>query len=107
MKLIMVSLICTGLISCAEHKVDTKTEGERLMQISREWSKSAATDSVEKILSYWAGDAVVMSPGQPPLKGKNAIREMINGTSKIPGFKISWEPISVVVSKSGDMAYLI
>ena len=49
------------------------------MQISREWSKSAASDSIEKTLSYWADDAVVMSPGQPSMKGKNAIREMVEG----------------------------
>ena len=107
MKLIIVTIIFAGLISCGEHNVDTKKEGDHLMQISREWSASAATDSVEKTLSYWAEDAVVMSPGQPPLKGKNAIREMIIGTSKIPGFKISWEPLSASVSKSGDLAYLI
>ncbi len=32
---------------------------------------------------------------------------MVVGASKIPGFKISWEPLSVSVSKSGDMAYMI
>lgn len=77
------------------------------MQLSREWSTSASTDSIEKTLSYWADDAVVMPPGQPPLKGKAAIRQMIEGTSKIPGFKISWEPLNVFVSQSGDMAYMI
>ncbi len=48
-----------------------------------------------------------MSPGQPPIKGKNAIREMIMSTVKIPGFKISWEPLSAYVSTSGDIAYMI
>ena len=95
------------LAGCNENNIDTKTEGEKLMQLSRDWSKSAATDSIEKTLSYWAEDAIVMSPGEPALKGKQAIRGMIEGTSKIPGFKISWEPLSVVVSKSGDMAYMI
>ena len=77
------------------------------MQISRDWSKLAATDSVEKTLGYWAEDAVIMSPGQPPVKGKKAIREMIEATSKIPGFKISWEPLSVFMCESGDLAYMI
>ena len=77
------------------------------MQVSRDWSKLAATDSMEKTLSYWADDAVVMSPGDAPIKGKNAIRAMIESTSKIPGFKISWEPLSVTVAQSGDMAYMI
>jgi len=62
---------------------------------------------MEKTLSYWADDAIVMSPGQPPIKGKKAIRKMVEGTSKIPGFKISWEPLSVAVAKSGDIAYMI
>lgn len=107
MKNVIALLLLIGIAGCGENKIDTKTEGEHLMQVSREWSKLASTDSVEKILSYWADDAVIMSPGQPPVKGKKAIREMIEGTSKIPGFKISWEPLSVSVSKSGDMAYMI
>ncbi|HMC86993.1 MAG TPA: nuclear transport factor 2 family protein [Chitinophagaceae bacterium] len=95
------------LIGCTNQKIDTKTEGDKLMQVSREWSKSASADSIEKTLGYWADDAVVMSPGQAPLKGKKAIREMIESSFKIPGFKISWEPLSVSVSESGDMAYMI
>jgi len=107
MRIISALFIFTFLTGCSDNKIDTKAEGDKLMQISREWSKLAATDSIEKIVSYWADDAVMMSPGQPILKGKKAISEMIEGTSKIPGFKISWEPISVSVSKSGDMAYMI
>jgi uncharacterized protein (TIGR02246 family) len=95
------------LTACNNQSTDTKAEEEKLMQLSRDWSKSASTDSMEKTLSYWAEDAVVLSPGQPALKGKQAIREMVEGSSKIPGFKISWEPISASVSKSGDMAWLI
>lgn len=55
------------------------------MQLSREWLKSASTDSIEKTLSYWADDAVVLSPGQAPIKGKAAIREMLKSSSTIPG----------------------
>jgi len=106
-KYLIILVVAITLSGCKENNVDTKTEGEKLMQLSRDWSKSAATDSIEKTLSYWAEDAIVMSPGEPALKGKQAIRGMIEGTSKIPGFKISWEPLSVVVSKSGDMAYMI
>ena len=32
---------------------------------------------------------------------------MVERSGKIPGFKISWEPVSVSVSSSGDMAYMI
>src|ERR1700712_2838077 len=107
MKVAALLLMFACVCGCKEHNVDTKAEGEKLMQISRDWSKSAATDSVETTLNYWADDAVIMSPGQPTLKGKNAIREMVEGSAKIPGFKISWEPLSVSISKSGDMGYMI
>ena len=95
------------IVACNNTTVDTKAEGEKVMQVSRDWSRVAQTDSIDKILSYWADDAVLMLPGDPVIKGKQALREMIDGTSKIPGFKISWEPVSASVSKSGDMAYLI
>ena len=100
----LLSLI---ILSACNASVDKNAESEKLMQISRDWSNVAGTDSIEKTLSYWADDAIVLSPGQPSIKGKEAIRGMVEGMSKIPGFKISWEPISAEISNSGDMAYLI
>jgi ketosteroid isomerase-like protein len=107
MKHLFGVLATLTLMACMDTKVDTKAEGERLMQVSKDWSVSAGTDSIEKTLSYWADDAVVMFPGQAQIKGKKAIREMVENSSKIPGFKISWEPLSVSVAEKGDMAYMI
>lgn len=108
MKNILVFLVFCLLISCAESKkVDTKAEGDKLMQLSREWSAAAASRDVEKTVSYWADDAVMISAGTPPLKGKAAIREMVAGAFQAPDFKISWEPREVKVSESGDMAYIL
>ena len=77
------------------------------MQLSKEWSQAASAGEVEKIISYWAEDAVVMSAGEPVLNGKQAIRKMVEESYKMPGFRISWQPQHVVVSESGDMAYLL
>src|SRR5687768_10096466 len=95
------------LLSCNQTKVDKKAEGEKVMQLSKEWSQAASAGDVEKIVSYWADDAVLMSAGQPVLNGKQAIRKMVEESYKMPGFRINWQPQSVVVSESGDMAYLI
>jgi uncharacterized protein (TIGR02246 family) len=102
--LIVLTLI---ILSCNEQKIDKTAEGEKVMQLSREWSQMAATGDVEKTVSYWADDAFLMSAGQPPLKGKQAIRQMVEESYKTPGFRISWQPQSVEVSESGDMAYVI
>jgi len=94
-------------VSCSQTKVDKKAEGDKIMQLSKEWSQVVATKDIDKIVSYWADDAFVMQEGQPPLKGKQAIRQMVEESFKIPGFSISWQPQSVEVSDNGDMAYMI
>lgn len=108
MKKIMLSSIATLIIlGCGKPAVDTKAEGEKLMQVSRDWSKAASGSDVDKIVSYWSDDAVLIQPGMPMLKGKKDIRQMVEGMMKTPGFKISWEPLSAEVSESGDLAYLV
>ena len=105
MKIALV-ILTMSILGCRE-KVDTKAEGEKIMQISKEWAQAAAAKDVEKTVSFWADDAFLAVPGQPPLKGKQAIRSMVEESFKIPGFSITWQPQSVEVSASGDMAYMI
>ena len=107
MKKITAIVFVFGILSCNQQKVDTKAEGEKIMQMSKEWSQVASTGDTEKTLSYWADDAIVMSSGQPQLNGKKEIKQMVEESFKIPGFKISWQPKSVQVSENGDMAYLL
>ncbi len=107
MKRFATVLIVLATISCNQTKVDKKAEGDKVMQLSKEWSQTIASKDVDKIVSYWADDAFVMQAGQPPLKGKQAIRQMVEESFKIPGFSISWQPQSVEVSDNGDMAYMI
>ena len=107
MKRITTPLLWIAIVSCNQQKVDTKAEGEKLMKLSKEWSDVAGTGDVDKTLSYWADEALVMSAGQPTLKGKAAIQQMVEESYKMPGFRISWQPQSVEVSESGDMAYMI
>ena len=104
---IAIILLVVTVTSCNPRKVDTKAEGEKVMQLSKQWSQAASRGDVEKIIGYWADDAVVMSAGEPVLNGKQAIRKMVEESYKMPGFRINWEPQSVVVSESGDMAYLL
>ena len=80
-------------------------EEERLMQTSREWSKVAASGDMNAALAYFADDAVMLSEGQAPVRGKQAIRDYLATASKIPGFRIEWEPHEAKVS--GDLGYLI
>lgn len=98
---------CSLIAGCNEQSVDTSAEAEELMRISREWSGVVARGDMEAALNYWADDAVIMAPGQPPIRGKEAIGDFVHASAQIPGFQISWEPLEAHVSASGDLAYLI
>jgi ketosteroid isomerase-like protein len=95
------------MVACAGQEVNQETEAQELMQLSREWAATASTDDLEKTLSYWDSDAVVMMPGQAAVKGHDAIRKMLEGNANIPGFEVSWEPKEAYVSASGDLGYVI
>jgi len=107
MRTITLFLFLLVIAGCNQTKVDKKAEGEKIMQLSKEWSQAATSKDIEKTLSYWADDAFMMEGGQAPLQGKQAIRQMVEESFKIPGFSISWEPQTVEVSDNGDMAYMI
>lgn len=107
MKKLTAFVLAFAILSCNQKKIDTKAEGEKIMQLSKEWAQTASSGDIEKTLSFWAEDAILMSSGQPQLNGKKEIRQMVEESFKIPGFRISWQPQSVQVSESGDMAYLL
>jgi len=101
------TILSAALTACQKTKVDPVAEGEKLMQVSREWSQTVPTKDYEKMLSYWRDDAVIIMPNQAPIKGKEAIRAMVESTSKNPAFNISWEPIEAHISDDASMGYLI
>ena len=103
----MAMALSVVLAACSPPAVDLEAEGAALMQLSREWSDLVATGDMDAIMAGWAEDAVMMPPGTPPLEGKAAIRAYVEAGQQLPGFEISWEPMTVHVAASGDMAYRI
>lgn len=77
------------------------------MDLSREWSSLVASGNLEAGMNFWADDALMLPPDMPILDGRAAIREYVEAAAELPGFQISWEPVSAHVSESGDMAYMI
>lgn len=103
---LLIGALVSGACGAAQ-QVDLEAEGIALMQLSREWSDLVATAPLDDWIEFWAEDAVMMPPDLPPLRGRTAIREYVEAAAQIPGFQISWEPETVYVSKSGDLAYMI
>jgi ketosteroid isomerase-like protein len=105
--LILTAALILGLFSCSNSFIDQEAEAEKLMELSRSWAQSVKDKDVEKMLSYWANDAMVMSPNEASVVGKEALRGMVERSMKIEGFEIFWEPQHAYVSQSGDLGYVV
>ena len=96
-----VLLECVG---CASAGGPTDVQSQ-ILQLDAEWSLAAQGRDVDRVVSFWADDAIVFPPGSPAVAGKSAIREFVAKSFQTPGFRISWKTTTVGVSRSGDVAY--
>jgi len=102
--LLAVAAVAT---SCAGPTFDSKAEAASLLARDAEWAAAASEGKdVEKTVSYWSDDAVIIPPGQPVVEGKAAIRAFVTDSFKIPGFKVHWVSKDVTFSPDGKLAYM-
>lgn len=87
--------------------MDVVAERKRLLERDAEWAAAAsAGQDLERILSYWTDDGVVISPGMPKFVGKDALRKYVQESLQIPGFRISWTTSDATLSEDATLAYL-
>jgi ketosteroid isomerase-like protein len=100
-------LLAVVPVACAPRSFDSNAEAAALLARDAEWAAVAAAGAdVEKTISYWSDDAVIVPPGQPVVEGKAAIRTWVTDAFKIPGFKIRWASRDVRFSPDGQLAYM-
>jgi uncharacterized protein (TIGR02246 family) len=104
----VVSTLALGAcVPATRATFDPAAESAKLLQRDAEWADAAtAGKDVDKILSYWTDDAVVMEPGQAAVEGKEGIRAFVTASLNTPGFKIHWVSQKPVFSPDGKMAYM-
>ena len=95
------------VFGCSPRDFDSAAEQAKLLRRDVEWADLAtAGKDVDKIVSYWSDDAILIFPGQPVLEGKQAIRAYVEASLKTPGFKIHWVSEKPVFSPDGKLAYM-
>ena len=106
-RLLLSVVAVVGLGACARPSFDVAAEQQKLLRRDAEWADAAAAGKdLEKIVSYWTEDALVIEPGQPVYEGKAAIRAYVAASLKIPGFRIHWVSEKPIFSPDGNMAYM-
>jgi uncharacterized protein (TIGR02246 family) len=84
--------------------VDISAEKAKIHDLETAWSKDAAAKDLDKSVANYADDAVLLMPGSPASKTKDAVRASWKGMLGDPNFKISFAPDRIEVSASGDLA---
>ncbi len=99
--------VCIALLSFALacQQKDTKAADETaLKELDAQWSKAAEAKDVDKTVSYYADDVMVMPPNGPAVTTKDAIKKIWKDMLTNAGFSGGWKATKVEVAKSGDLA---
>src|SRR3569833_1465213 len=83
------------------HDADVKAISDTEEQMVKDW----ATKDAAKVASHYADDAVVMTPGGEPARGKDAVLSMAKQMVADPALSLTFQASKVDVAKSGDIGY--
>jgi uncharacterized protein (TIGR02246 family) len=85
--------------------MDVAAEQAKVKDIEAGWVKEVVAKDVEKLAGHYTDDAVMMAPGMPAFKGKDAIRGAWKMMLDDPNFKLTFSSDRVEISKAGDFAF--
>jgi uncharacterized protein (TIGR02246 family) len=83
------------------HDADIKAITDTEVQANQAW---AAKDA-DKIMAFYADDALLMTPGADAVQGKDAIRADLKQMLADPAVSLTFQSSKVDVAKSGDLGY--
>jgi ketosteroid isomerase-like protein len=91
-------------LPCLASAADTKGIEQNLRDLDAQWSAAAGAKDLEKTVSFYSEDAIVMPPNASAATTKEAIRKVWQDLLASPGLVIRWKTTKVEVAKSGDLA---
>jgi uncharacterized protein (TIGR02246 family) len=109
--LVSQALLATGvaaLISaCAPPPpADTRAQDEAAIRANEvAWSAATQAKDLDKSVSFYAPDAVVLAPNEPKATTAAEIRKGWAAMLTIPGSEMTFKTSAVEVGRAGDLAY--
>jgi ketosteroid isomerase-like protein len=108
-KFTMVLFVCFALTGCnSVPRADLSAEADGIRILEDQWTAALQESDAEKILSFYAADAVNMSSNKPIITGLEAIADKIKSdlADTSLNFKTYKGTVDAVeISTSGDLAY--
>lgn len=96
---------CSMLLLAALSPAQGNKNEEAIRKLDAEWSAAAQNKDVEKTVSVYAEDGMVLPSKAPKATGKAEIREFWSHLLALPGIDLTFVPTKIEVAKSNDIAY--
>jgi ketosteroid isomerase-like protein len=103
MKVIPQVLLSLVLLSAFSFAADR--DPNVLMEVERAFAQATAERGVDGWMDFMAPNAVELSA--EPLVGLDQIRAGMTKQFKLPGFRITWEPMKAEFLGQGDVGYAV
>ncbi len=102
---LLVVPVLLSLSACSSPQANIAEVQKSIRATEADFAKAAGAKDLEKALSFYAEDAVLLAPNEPIAVGKAAIRASWSKMLAMPDFALTWDVTNVEVAKSGDLAF--
>jgi uncharacterized protein (TIGR02246 family) len=95
-------------VSCTRTQVSTPDADFKAIQDDQaQWLKDFQSKNLDRIVSHFSDDAIIIDNGGPPVRGREAAKSVYRAFAEDPSSSLTFEPLRVEVSRSGDLAYVL
>lgn len=84
---------------------DDSTSEQALRDADDQWSKAAGAHDLDKTVSFYSDDAIVLPPNAPAVTARDGIHDMWKQVLA-DMTSMSWKATRVEVAKSGELGYV-
>ena len=103
--MIVAAFVVLFVAGCGGHEVDTQSSVKAIRDLEATWNEEFAARDVDKVVSHYADDAILMAPGMAPFAGKQDIRSAMAQMIADPAMTLKWSPSRIDIAASGDIGY--
>ena len=79
---------------------------QALIETREAWGRAIAAGDVDDILSAWTDDVVIFPASEPPVRGKEAVRQYML-RNREQGIRPRVTPTAIVAAVAGDIGYVV
>lgn len=98
-KKLLLTIAALALAACAPPAtVNQQSEEAAIRAIGQEWQRAIVARDVDKIVSFFAPDVVIMTPNAPVTRGLPAARALWTQEVNTPGLAVNWVPTQIDIT---------